>query len=398
MSQARFERVSDDLDRMAQMSCALEAYGEILRSQAFDPSSPVGKAIGIGLEAIDPNIDIKEGSKVTLRAIKEGLIALAKMTRNAIRILFETIQSFYVKFTGSLGAVRSKHKRVGKQLGRLGSRVAYTKMTITGVNRLSVNGEFIGDDPASLQGILQVTEFILNTYPRAVANVSRDTSRRFVNLVEDAEDKTNKEIAKEAISLFAQSLHSKLTIPASFVSASHKELPPGFKDMGTQHRSLFMPGNYALVLSHPSEIQSRAEKTQATNYATVINNAFTCKFIELPLNTADRGAREVEVPSIQVLNQLYQGISNILSVAERGESGVEDFKTVKSIVDDAIRQVAERSRDVSNANNVVIHMLGAMSQKLAEPMGSFTHWLAITLNVYLAYMDHCIKHYQEEGV
>jgi len=398
MSQASYTTVSDDLDRMARLSCALEAYGEILRRGEVNPESSLGQSLALGLEAIDPNIDIREGSVVTLRAIKEGIVQLAKMTRNAVRMLLELIQSFYVKFTGSLGAVRSRQKKIGKMLGKLGGKVAYTTMEVSGIHRLCINGQFVGDDVNSLNDMRLVTDFILNAYPKAVAAVSRDASRQFLNIAERSEERASKEIAREAISSFAKVMQTRLQVPPMFVSASSKELPPAFNGSGAYHRSPFMPGNMALVFTHPSEIVARAEKTQVGNYAGLISSAFTCKFLELPLNAVDRGTREVEVPSIKTLNGLYQGISNILDLAERGESGVRDFQTVKAIVDDAIRQVAEMNDNAGNASNVMIHMLGAMSEKLAEPMGSFTHWLAITLNVYLAYMEHCIRHYQSEGV
>lgn len=393
MNALTFDRVSEDLDRMALMSCALEAYQEILHDKRFDPSNSVGLALQVGLEAIDPTINVKEGTAVTLRVIKDGIVKLAKMTRQALKLLFDFIQSMYVKFTGSLGMVRRRHKLIGNRIGKLGRRTTYSKLKVTGISRLSIDGRFVGADASTLSEIRGVVDFILNTYPKAVANTSRDCARKFQNLVENAKDEQSVLVAKLAIEAFDESLGQRLVVPASFTKADTKELPSSMTGNGVM-RSPHLPGNYAMLLDMPQ----RTSGGDVNNYATLIANAFTFKFTELSLNAPDNTEREIDVPSIQDLNLLYTGINDILSLAERGESGRREYATVKVLVDDAINQISERSGELSNTNNVLIHMLGAMSKKLAEPVGTFLHWLAVTLNVYLGFMDHCIAHYSAEGV
>ena len=73
-------------------------------------------------------------------------------------------------------------------------------------------------------------------------------------------------------------------------------------------------------------------------------------------------------------------------------------EAVKTVVDDAIRQVMDVRDGNGKANTTVIQMLGSMSETLAAPMNNFTHWVAVTMNVYLNFIDHCIKHYEMEGV
>lgn len=399
MSQtASMEDVGNDIHRFARLSCALEAYAEILGGADVNASSPMGMTISLGLESIDPTLDIKEGSMITLKAIKKGLIAAAKAAREALRLLFRMLGSLYVKFTGSLGVVRGHQKRTAKALGRLGGRVTYKKMTISGINRLCINGQFVADDPQTLAAIAQVTDHVLNKHPKMVADVSRLISRRFLDLAERSEGKNNLDVAREGMEIFAQALSTTMSQPAGATVAQPRELPSAYKDAGTFHRSRVLPGNYALIYTDPSTVSQYVKTAQASSYAALIGSAFRIRFTELPLNTADRAERTVDVPSIQTLNALVKGISDILTIAERGESGMRDFNVVKVTVDDAIRQIAERSQNVANSSNVVLHMLGSISETLASPMDNFTHWVAVTLNVYLAYIDHCIKHYLDEGV
>jgi len=124
------------------------------------------------------------------------------------------------------------------------------------------------------------------------------------------------------------------------------------------------------------------------------------QFSELQLNVADRSEREIDTPSVEKLKELADIISQILTLAERGEDGIRDFGSVKTVVDDAIRQIAAKTTDVEDkpAANMILHLIGVISKKLAEPMGHYTHWLAVTLNVYLTFIGHCIDHYENQGV
>lgn len=396
---AEFKSVSADLGQLAAMSAALESYAELLNgNEAVLADSRIGRAIQLGMESIDPTLDIKEGTDITLRAIKEGIKTAAKATWAAIKYLFEVISSMYVKFTGSLSKVRGHAKGTAKALGKLGNKVSYKKMTISGTNRLSVNGTFVGDNLSTLEDIKAITDYLLNDYPKTVTQVARFCNREFMNIVEDSSKTSNAEVAAEAITAFAMMLSRTMQLPKGGTKADPRELPSIFKDADEVSRSKVLPGNYALVYTDPRSLVHRIRGQQTGNYAHLISQAFTIRFTELALNTAERTDRQVDVPSVQVLTQLVSGISNILDIAEKGQDGRRDFDVVKITVDDTIRQIAERSKNVSNANNVLLHMLGAISQKLAEPMGNFTHWLAVTLNIYLTYIDHCIRHYREEGV
>ncbi|MFO5979456.1 hypothetical protein ACLBSL_32750, partial [Klebsiella pneumoniae] len=81
--------------------------------------------------------------------------------------------------------------------------------------------------------------------------------------------------------------------------------------------------------------------------------------------------------SVTTLSDIVTGIANILTIAERAKQGEVEYKTVKVVVDDSIRQLAERSELLGRANGEAINMLAEISQKLAEPVGIFTHWLPV---------------------
>lgn len=390
-----FNSVRGDVDHMLKVTCALEAYGELLDGKEFTVDSFIGQAISLGLESIDPSLDIKEGSYITLRALREGVVKVAKATREAIKVLLELLNSLYVKFTGSLGRVRGHQKNVSKRLGRLGSRVSYKEMEISGINRLSVNGAFVGDKPEYLTAIKQVANYLLVEHPKAVSRVSRVISRRFIDLVEANAEADKIAVAKEGMRLFVETLQGTMRPVPGETPLKTGELPATARP-GVYVRSQAMPGNNALVYTDLAKTLQRP--MEASNYSQVIRNAFYIDFVELTLNTADKTARTMPVPRIDTLKQLIDGISGVLDIAEKAEMGRRDFQTVKTVVDDTIRQVMDVQDGNGNANTTVVQMLGAISETLAAPMGNFTHWVAVTMNVYLNFIDHCIKHYEAEGV
>lgn len=393
---SEFNAVRGDIDHMLKLTCALEAYGEILNGQTYRSDSVVGQAIQLGLESIDPSIDLKEGSYITLRAIKEGLIKVAKATREVLRMLFELLNSLYIKFTGSLRRVRGQQRSISSRLGRLGSRVTYKQMEISGINRLSINGTFVGDKVDSLTEIREVAQYLLVDHPSSLTRVARLCSRYFIDLVEKNQTADKIQIAKEGMDVFTEALSNSMrpVKGESVIKAGELATTRG----GSYVRSSVMPGNWALVYTDLKATKLTSGRVDPSNYAAVIRSAFYIDFVELSLNTADRTARQMDVPDVKTLKGLIDGVSNILDVAEKAEIGRRDFNTVKTVVDDTIRQVMDVKGGDGSSNTVVIQMLGSISETLAAPMGNFTHWVAVTMSVYLNFIDHCIKHYETEGV
>lgn len=391
-----FEQVRGDVDHMSRITCALEAYGEILNGGQLDCNGVIARAINLGLESIDPSINIKEGSYITLRMVKEGLVKVAKATREALRLLFELLNNLYVKFTGSLGRVRGHHKNVSRRLGKLGNRTTYKPLTITGINRLSVNGSFVGDKAEHLKQIRNVADYLLNQHPKMVTRVARVCSRRFIDLVEEHPQANKAEVALVGMEVYSALMEQHMVPLSGAVKAKAEELPSGFQK-SSMSRSAVLPGNWALIYTDFEGVQQRAP-VPSSSYAAIIKQAFTINFTELPLNTADRTPREITAPPIRVLSELLSGISTILEIAEKAEAGRRDFTSVKTVVDDAIRQVMDVDEGNGVVNHAIVQMLGAVSETLAAPMGNFTHWLAVTMNVYLNFIEHCVKHYEIEGV
>lgn len=387
-------KLNDDWDKMVRLTSSLERYEELLRSKG-KVSDDVAYVMSVALENIDPEFDIKEGSAITLRAIKEAIAAGAKAVWAIIKQVWQFLNSMYIKFTGSIRRVRSSQTNTQRRLGKLGSKTStQTTLSVAGVQRLSIDGKFVGVDLQPLEDIKQITNYCLNIYPKSITQIARDASRGFLNILDETEGKNGREVAEEVVTAFAEAFESKFRKPPGSTPLKEGNGP----DTG-QRRSDVLPGNVAFVYVDPATMIKELKSGKGAP-EQIVNKGFVMKFTELQMNVADRSEREIELPSVKDLTNLTDEIARILTLAERAESSRRDFETVKTVVDDSIRQIMERtdSGEQVPASNFVLQVLGEVSRKLAEPMDNFTHWLAITLNVWLTFINHCIDHYEKEGI
>lgn len=387
MENLTFEQVQKELDYLGRLSVALEAQIQ-LHYTLDDVTDDVKKIMKITLENIDPEIDIKEGSAITLRALKEGVKTAAKYARDFIKYLYNLLKSAWVKFTGSLNSVRNRHTRINNRLAKMGNVTPYKKITITNTQRLSINGEFVGTDVENLKDILSTTDYFLHDYPKTVVNIARDTSREVLNV--NSPGKTQGEMLSQISEKFIAIYERDFKEPSG--KPVGNEFPSEVKGL---YRSEVLPGNVALVYTPKKAISAAIE--QNVELPNVIKRSLVMKFTELQMAVADSGDKEIEPPSIRKLQEIMQVISSILDSAQTGNSYLKDYDTAKTVVDDAIRQIAQKNEDSNVSSNVLIHVLGELSSRLVEPVSNYTHWLAITLNVYLSFVDYCLNNYQENA-
>lgn len=395
--QSELKPLLRDWDKVVRLTSSLERYELMLRGKEV-VSDDVAFVLQTSLENIDPEFDIKEGGAITLRAIKEAISAGAKAAWQILKQIWQFLNSMYIKFTGSIRRVRANQANTMRRLGELGSKSSLqSTMSVAGVQRLSVDGKFVGVEQSNLEDIKQITNYCLNIYPKSVTQIARNCSRKFLNILEDSAGKERTEIAHDVVETFISIFDESFRPPPGATSMKTGEIQG---DNKKHHmRSEVLPGNAAFVYMSPEGMYEELRKGKS-DPALLVNSGFIMNFNELQMNVADRSEREIEVPSVRELTTLTEEIARILTLAEKAESGRRDFNSVKTVVDDSIRQIMERtdSGQAVPAANLVLQITGEISKKLAEPMDNFTHWLAITLNVWITFINHCIDHYEKTGV
>lgn len=396
ITRSEYTTLLHDWEKTGKLFASLERYRDILGSSEA-AKEDVAFVMNTALENIDPEFDIKEGSTITLRAIKEALVAAAKVAWEILKQIYQYLNALYVRFTGSIRRVRANQTRVMRKLGALGSKTSYSStINVAGLQRLSVDGKFVGVDMDNLKAIKDITNYTLSVYPRSVTQIARNCSRQFLNILDTANGENNKEISHKIIETLADIFERNFREPPDATHVRQGEIGGNIKNL---KRGEALVGNSAFVYSDPRAIVAELRRTNSDTAQTVAN-ALHMNFQELSLNVADKSERELDLPTVKELTQLTEEISRILTLAEKAESGRQDFNSVKTVVDDAIRQAMDRTenKDVVPVAQLVMTVSGEISKKLAEPMDNFMHWLAITLNVWLNFIGHCADHYENEGI
>lgn len=395
-TRSEYKTLLNDWDQMSKLRTSLERYQAILGSNEV-ANEDVSYVMSIALENIDPEFDIKEGSTITLRAIKEALIAAAKVAWEILKKLYQYLNALYVRFTGSIRRVRSNQERTMRRLGALGSKASHaSQIAVGGVQRLSVDGRFVGTELDNLQDIKDIANYTLNAYPRSVTQIARNCSRQFLNILDRAHDTNQDEIKTDILEQFSSIFSHNFREPPDNTQVKTGEISGNVRNL---KRGAALVGNSAFVYVDPKNVAEEVKRSGADT-AQIVSGSLYMAFQELSLNVADKSEREIDLPSVKELTKLIEEIANILTLAEKSESGRRDFETVKTVVDDAIRQAMERTEDkvMVEPAQLTMTILGELSKKLAEPMDNFMHWLAITLNVWINFIGHCIDHYEQEGI
>lgn len=396
ITRSDYKTLLADWDQMSRLRSSLERYQGILGSNET-ADSDVSFVMSTALENIDPEFDIKEGGTITLRAIKEALAATAKVAWEILKQVYQYLNALYVRFTGSIRRVRSNQERTLRRLGALGSKTSYnTHIAVGGTQRLSVDGRFVGVDIGNLEDIKNITNYTLNVYPRSVTQIARNCSRQFLNILDRADGNNTDTLSKEILETFAEIFDRNFKEPPNAVDVKQGELSGNIKGL---KRGTALVGNSAFVYANPDQIVDEIKRAKSDT-AQVVANSLYMNFQELTLNVADKAERDIDLPSVKELISLTEEISRILTMAEKAESGRRDFTSVKTVVDDSIRQAMEKTEDQAliPVAQLAMTITGEISKKLAEPMDNFMHWLAITLNVWINFISHCVDHYENEGI
>jgi len=84
-----FNQAITDFDQLQRLRLGMERYADALNGRT-EYSEEASFVIRTAFESIDPEFDIKEGSAITLRALKEGIKQAAKAAAEIIAYLFNT--------------------------------------------------------------------------------------------------------------------------------------------------------------------------------------------------------------------------------------------------------------------------------------------------------------------
>lgn len=379
-----YSKVSNALDLKMTQAIALEQYLNILEST--DLQGPFFKdVLKTSIESVDPlasHFDIKEDSGLTASKIGTKLKEFAKKIWNLILKLLDYGRSFYVKVSGSVARVRKAQTINNTRLARLGNKLTENKITLGNVEKLSINGVFVGDDINALNTLETVTQFFIKDYSKFFNGFSKKISREFANLVE-SKDVDKSKVRQVVVDIYNQNFKApKASKEVTNVDGIKVKL------------SEILPGNRAFQFVDKDLLQRRLKELGDVSTTNLVKELIGLEFKEVHINVPQDIKKEYDVPSINELKQLNNKLGDILSIAEDTKANVKNYDSLRVVVDEAIKDLTDNNSENVEIKSDLINALGAVSKKLSDPSIQYTHWLVITLHTFVLLIRKYIDAYK----
>lgn len=184
----QIEAAADDIVEIDSARVAVEAYLDVLNqreSKGLGMSEDVSKLIRIGLESISPDFfqgvvisnedalegeivdeddftadakakDVGPGAKTRNRLLQK-LIELFQAGVKALARLVDLVRNYWNNMTANLDKLLERIKNTAKEASVLEGG---HQMKVGGLNRLSVDGKFVGDDPQAYKDMIEVARIV----------------------------------------------------------------------------------------------------------------------------------------------------------------------------------------------------------------------------------------------
>lgn len=332
------DELLEDQDTVERVTVALEAYLDILddlKSQKRDISPQLAQAMRIGLESFDSEFfketvfsvedavvpygdgPKKNAREVTAEKMTGKLAEALKTGYNILMRVVRAVMDLYQRMTLDVDKMAESLKEIKRDVTKL---VGGTDMQVKGLGRLSIDGEFVGDNYKLLDKVRDLATTLLITWPNNLASsvtmVGDKTKAPMFNInnirnvIEDgAWGDVQQSIVKNIETTFKSTLNK--------AKASDKDkVPSGFLSSGEVLYSDTLPGGRALYLG----IGAIGEDEVGSDIK------LKSKFSAVPGNDNVGGEEAITTMTSMEAVQVVTSLEQIVKVLDTAVSGNDKLK------------------------------------------------------------------------
>lgn len=342
------DELLEDQETVERVTVALEAYLDILddlKAQKRDISPQLAQAMRIGLEAFDSEFfketvfsvedaivpygdgTQKKAREVTAEKMSSKLTEALKTGYNILMRIVRAVMDLYQRMTLDVDKLAESLKEIKRDATKL---VGGTDMQVKGLGRLSIDGEFVGDNYKLLEKVRDLATTVLITWPNNLASsvtMVGDKTKipsfklsHIRNVTEDgAWGKVQQSIVKNIETTFKNALNK--------AKASDKDkVPSGFLSSGEVLYSDTLPGGRALYLgigdiSGPDAVGSDIKLK--SNFSAVPGNDNVGGEETITTMTSMEAVRVVST-----LEQIVKVLDTAVSGNDKLKETIKDFERV----------------------------------------------------------------------
>lgn len=366
--QAYYEN-ANALEDYSRSILALEHYRNLLETS----KSPfLNDILKVSIESINPGsdyFDIPEDSKLALRNIGSVLADITKKVLRFILKAIDFIKSIITKLTGTVRLARGIQVANTRKISKVGNKSIHKTIKVSGAERLSVNGEFVGLNTSNLNDLKVYANFFITEHPKAVVDYIRDTTLKVLSEIKNGNNNT-----VDYDNIFKESFKEVFNKIATI------------KDRVKQDRTGFvgktLPGNRMFQMNFSVEVSNFGKLLQAD-------------FGYAPVDRQIENNIEIPVPKINELKLLNNKIGEVIQIAESARNKNKDIDNIKVVIEDTISRIAEADNVTDDLKANLVSKFGSVINTLNGPKVKFVEWLAVTLHIYTLLVKRCVLSYDE---
>ena len=398
--------VADDLTRIDQVNTALEAYHELL-TQSIETHGVVppslARSIQIGLEAFGEatltdllpsqedfamSTTRTEAASRSVDAVEGKFKQMLEIARAAIKKLLEWLGDIWNGIMQDTGKMASKLDEVKARVDGIKSTNS-KPMTVNGLDRLSINGFFVGDTAAPIRVVNDTVEYFTQDYPKVFIKVVDAIQAELKGFMQGHEHASTK--LQAAVS---DAVATKMKFPGlPSEKAKDSEIPSSIEKKVAVSRSKVFPGNmalfYALTTTDKAHFGADEHQTAAWKFSEIFQIQFA-RLADAKMMPA--GGNDVKVPDARVLRQMCAEVAALIST-------LEDLKEADKFSKEFAKKVEEIGRAWFRINMGAAfmsfgqNMMNGLAKAYATPSGNLFGYTASLVKAYLALIDRFAEHH-----
>lgn len=392
------EQTANDVDALMDVGSSLESYHALLTQSLADEGgiSPLtaemvrvglesldvslgGEAVVLGMESFGIHSSRQMATQISLEGVSTALKSTLDAAKKALTRLFELLYDAWNTAVNGVGKAKKRLAAIKAELKEVPASLPPVETSISGAARLSLDGEFVGNDPATVKLLTNVTSYMYDTYPKSCVAFSK----KFMDAVDiDKDDGSGAE--NERLKVHGLILSSFRTQPWETV-----DNVDGWKVIGVE-----LPAGWKLERRITDDADVKEIETneflKSVKRLSLKDN-LKIRFEQSPGSKAGDSTVNYTTPSVGELKAMADALEGLIAVMEKQKTATDQYRKFQETLKNGW-QTGYKATLSTTVNQYV-----DLGRVLTAPAGPYVGYIGRTANGLISVLDHNLKAMKKEA-
>lgn len=384
------EKTAGDVDALESVGASLEAYHALLSQSLIDEGgiSPLtAEMVRVGLESLDVSLGGESvmlgmesfgvyssrqmATQISLEGISTALKTTLEATKKAVKRLFELLYDAWNTAANGVGKAKKRLAKIKADLKDADSSLAPVETNLSGASRLNLNGEFIGNDPAAVKLLTNVTTYMYEIYPKSCITFGKGFMELLETYNKDGAEKERLKVHGMILSNFRIQSWETVTTENGW-KVIDVELPGGWKlerRITDKIDAKEVPSNDLLKSTHRLSLKDNLK----IRFESVSDS-----------KTGDSKA-VYTTPAVSDMNTMATALEGLIAAMEGQEKASSNYRKLQGIVEHGWQ------REHDGMFTTSVNQFVDLSKTLTAPAGPYVGYIDRTANSFISVLEHNLK-------